>query len=684
MIRLFSILLLLFCAVGVNAQQTIFTPTCAGVNDTARFTTIIATIGANQGTINLPYKVGSRCAVNSLTVPANITLNNTTGTGIKINTGQTLTVVGPVISAPKLLFANATAGLGTISFSGNRTVGLVKPEWWGAVSDGVTDDAPEFNAAVLATMSGIELVGPNYALASSVLIENRVGFTVRGQGQSSTSGQGTQLTWTGNSTAPMFRVFGVRDADFKGFYVKSSSVTPLAIVFQSETRSGIPSTNNWYHEIVVQGTDLNGLGRVFKFITGTGGDANNAENIFGPHLTLNNYTNYAFDFQHGQSTAHRFYAIGANSAPGAAASAAINSVAGVTYQIYGANLNGNTEADIIWGGANHGLTLIGVFAETSVRFLKTSVAPSTNAPVKIIGGSWNTANLHADGRVIDFQQRGPLTIEGWAMVGSTATAAAIYFDAGANGTWNFTIKGCALTTSLSSITTFTGDQPGTIEHTAFLGATTEIITYKSNNPASTPSFATLGVGTADNADPTPAILLVDGRQRTRTGGGTTRYRADSLVTSAGLAFTVFDDTAAIYKPFIVSSSTFEVWPGAVQANRVQVDANGNLQVVAAAGTVITPLLQVGGGTAISQIKTYAASLTPVAVAANTSAEQTFTVAGLTTADKVTINGPAPTAGTGIVNARVSAVDTLALTFGNFTAGSLTPIAGTYSIVAIRN
>lgn len=115
-------------------------------------------------------------------------------------------------------------------------------------------------------------------------------------------------------------------------------------------------------------------------------------------------------------------------------------------------------------------------------------------------------------------------------------------------------------------------------------------------------------------------------------------------------------------------------------------------VLATSPTLVTPALGVatatslaiGSGTVITKTVVYTPILTPASVAANTSAEQTFTVTGLTTADKVIVNGPAPTAGTGIVNVRVSAADTLAITFGNFTAGGLTPTSGTYSIIAIRN
>lgn len=104
------------------------------------------------------------------------------------------------------------------------------------------------------------------------------------------------------------------------------------------------------------------------------------------------------------------------------------------------------------------------------------------------------------------------------------------------------------------------------------------------------------------------------------------------------------------------------------------------------GLAATTSLTVGGGTAVTKLVVYAAVLTPSAVAANTTAEQTFTVTGLTTADTIIgVNKPTAQAGLGIAGVRVSAADTLAITFVNATAGSLTPTASqTYSVVALRS
>lgn len=81
----------------------------------------------------------------------------------------------------------------------------------------------------------------------------------------------------------------------------------------------------------------------------------------------------------------------------------------------------------------------------------------------------------------------------------------------------------------------------------------------------------------------------------------------------------------------------------------------------------------------------APSLTPVAVGANTTAEQAFTIPGLLTSDMVSGYSYASpqTAGIGIVNMRVSAANTLQIGFSNSTAGSLTPVAGVYYLCICR-
>lgn len=68
------------------------------------------------------------------------------------------------------------------------------------------------------------------------------------------------------------------------------------------------------------------------------------------------------------------------------------------------------------------------------------------------------------------------------------------------------------------------------------------------------------------------------------------------------------------------------------------------------------------------------TLSPVSVAANTTAEQTFTVNGLQLGDFVNVTKPTAQAGLGLANCRVSAANTLAITFSNNTVAAIVPTA----------
>ena len=103
------------------------------------------------------------------------------------------------------------------------------------------------------------------------------------------------------------------------------------------------------------------------------------------------------------------------------------------------------------------------------------------------------------------------------------------------------------------------------------------------------------------------------------------------------------------------------------------------------GIAATDQLTVGAlATPITRVVVYSPTLTPASVAAATVAEQTFTVVGLTTADKVVVNAPVNATATGIVGARVSAADTLAVRYANPTAGALVPAAGVNTVIAFRS
>lgn len=90
-----------------------------------------------------------------------------------------------------------------------------------------------------------------------------------------------------------------------------------------------------------------------------------------------------------------------------------------------------------------------------------------------------------------------------------------------------------------------------------------------------------------------------------------------------------------------------------------------------------------GSTTITGLGKISQSLTPVSVATTATAEQTFTVPGLRVGDQVSLSPPGINPGVAPVCARVSANNTLAVTFINSTAGALVPTAGVYQISFVR-
>jgi len=87
---------------------------------------------------------------------------------------------------------------------------------------------------------------------------------------------------------------------------------------------------------------------------------------------------------------------------------------------------------------------------------------------------------------------------------------------------------------------------------------------------------------------------------------------------------------------------------------------------------------------IDRVKLISRFLTPVSVAANTTATQSFAIPGLQTGDWIAPTMTVATAGIGIVDARVGANDTMTVTFCNTTGGPIVPTANTFRILVVRS
>jgi hypothetical protein len=79
----------------------------------------------------------------------------------------------------------------------------------------------------------------------------------------------------------------------------------------------------------------------------------------------------------------------------------------------------------------------------------------------------------------------------------------------------------------------------------------------------------------------------------------------------------------------------------------------------------------------------AQTLTPTAVGANTTSEQTFAVPGVMPGDSVDINKASHQTGLGILNVVVKNPNQLSITYVNTTGGSITPTSEQYIIGGMR-
>lgn len=77
------------------------------------------------------------------------------------------------------------------------------------------------------------------------------------------------------------------------------------------------------------------------------------------------------------------------------------------------------------------------------------------------------------------------------------------------------------------------------------------------------------------------------------------------------------------------------------------------------------------------------TIDPTTVSANSTSEQTFTVTGARDGDAVIVTKPSHSSGLGIVNARVSGTDTVAITFMNATGSGINPPSEEYRVWLVR-
>lgn len=152
------------------------------IGNYADLSAAVTAIGASLATLVLD----SVQVTNSLTTPATMTIRCINGGGIQPNTGQTVTILGPIEAGPTKIFYNALASQGTISFGTSPTNNLIQKlpvNWWGAVGDNSTDNTAAIVATIVAgaKQRTIKFSHGKYLCSSAISsLVSSIGLTLEG------------------------------------------------------------------------------------------------------------------------------------------------------------------------------------------------------------------------------------------------------------------------------------------------------------------------------------------------------------------------------------------------------------------------------------------------------------------------------------------------------------------------
>lgn len=117
------------------------------------------------------------------------------------------------------------------------------------------------------------------------------------------------------------------------------------------------------------------------------------------------------------------------------------------------------------------------------------------------------------------------------------------------------------------------------------------------------------------------------------------------------------------------------------ANGFIADAGG----MAVTGGIISDTITLGGGTTINTIVRGTVAIDPASIASAAVGETSVTITGATVGDTVVLSPPTAglTAGLGLLDARVSAANTVKVRIANLSGGSVDEPSGTWTYMLIR-
>jgi hypothetical protein len=326
-------------------------------------------------------------------------------------------LISSALSGAAIAALIESAKADTIAGGGLSTASLpfVLATSYGVKANGVADDTAALQNAINAAKNATLVLPAGTMIVSSSLnfgSASDTTYSVVGQGGGETSL--TNFLWKGNSTSPMFSLNGIRDSKFADFAIQASSSAPLQSGILSQTVSGTTPTNNFFERIWMSGGNT-GIGKGWQF-SPTAGDNNNDENVF-IDCSVFAFTIAAWSIEHAQSQAHKFYGCNFLGAAGQTNQYGVTTALGSGnrggyFSWFGGSSGGVAEADFYLGSPNGPVLIAGGVFENSPRFLEMNGSSANAWAVTVTGCRIAGNNLNADGKIIIFPNRGPLTLIG--------------------------------------------------------------------------------------------------------------------------------------------------------------------------------------------------------------------------------------------------------------------------------
>ncbi len=317
--------------------------------------------------------------------------------------------------------------------------------------------SPQTIPAITITKSiSIKFAPGEYSVTGTITFQNVSGIKFGGAGEGVGSGTGgTEFTWSGNSTSPMFALNAVELSNFDNFWIDANQFVPLETGIDiPQTSSGV-STSDSFDNIRINGT-AGGIQYGFRLGDGSGGGQTDLMKF--THVEVDNYSVAAWSIEYSQSKLHTFIdcSVDSDGYGMYGVATALNGSNGGSFYWFGGGGASNTVADFFLGTPDDSIEINGGGFEGSARLLMTGGASASAWPITIENMRWSGDGVAQDGKMVIYTDRGPLNVIGNIFGDGTSTIPLqIYYATSAGNSSYANAYGNSIRTTLAD--PFTGN-----------------------------------------------------------------------------------------------------------------------------------------------------------------------------------------------------------------------------------